>query len=508
MGSLMARPLLYDANGRPIRASAWDAGGTGRRTGRWYPTSDSINTLLGSGEVSLVRERSHDEVRRSPWAERGLGAHVAKAIGTGIRPKVRAETDAFGREVKEAFDDWVEECDADGTSSFYGQQAVALRAVREGGDCFARFRPRRREDGLSVPLQVQLLEAEMCDASKNEALSEGRVIRAGIEFDARNLRVVYHIWRSHPGERVTPLVPGINTTVPVPAREIAHLFHVQRPGQVRGVPGLSTVLAMLHEIREVEDAYVQRVKIQNLFATFEEVPDDDSALDRGTGDEVDDDDVPMPDIPPGAHVLLPPGHKIAHSEPPNDSGNQSAFIRDKLRAVAAGCGCTYEQISGDYSNVSFSSVRASLIQLHRELEQVRQNVVVFQFCRPVWRRFVETAILAGRIRVPRTESLTRIMRPFWQADGWEYVEPEKDVRAAVRRIRAGLSSRRIEAAKLGIDVEELDRQIAEDNQRAADLGLVLDSDPSSDSDGGARAAALTEPGESGGAGGDGASAAA
>ena len=46
--------------------------------------------------------------------------------------------------------------DADGLLDFYGQQAQAGRTGREGGECFGRLRDRRVEDGLTVPLQVQV----------------------------------------------------------------------------------------------------------------------------------------------------------------------------------------------------------------------------------------------------------------------------------------------------------------------------------------------------------------
>lgn len=339
----------------------------------------------------------------------------------------------------------------------------------------------------------------MLDHTKNESMANGGVIRAGVEFDSVGRRVGHWLHRDHPGEAVR--FRSDATSVRVPSDQVVHVFHVTRAGQVRGVPGLATVLAMLHEIREVDDAHVQRFKIQNLYASFEEVPaaDSESVLDVETDPDVDEDDVPTTTAGPGSHVLTPPGHKVVFGKPPQGNTDYAAFMRTKLRAVAAGAGTTYEQISGDLSGVNFSSIRAGLIEFRREMEQIQVQVLVFQMCRPIWRRWLETAILSGRVKIPAEErsNVSKLLRPSWQPPGWEYVEPEKDIRAAVRRIRAGLSSRTIEAGKLGLDVEELDRQIKTDNQRAKDLGLVLDSDPGSDIDGTARAAALTDPGDVG-----------
>lgn len=491
------RPLLYDATGKPIpaRASGWDASGAGRRTRGWHETLASLNALL-AGDVEALRPRVRNEIRRNPWAKKAMAVFVANAVGKGITPKLKLEDKDLRRQVMDVWKAFVDEADADGTCDFFGLQALAARSMREGGDCFIRFRPRLPSDGLAVPLQLQLLEAEMCDASRNEVLGNGHLVKAGIEFDAVGRRTAYWMFREHPGEAVRSFSMSFES-VPVPAAQIAALFQVLRPGQVRGVPELATVLADLHEIRETDDAYILRKKIQNFFTTWEEVPADEGSVLDTDDDEIGDEDVPMPLIEPGTHTLLPPGHEIKHSTPPMDSGDHEAFIRTKLRGVSAGSGVLYEHISGDLSNVTFSSIRAGLIELRRELEQIQSHVLIFQLCRPVWRRFVEAAVLAGKIPVLRGDELAKLLRPQWQPPGWEYVEPEKDVKAAVRRIRAGLSSRERESAKLGIDVEELDIEIAADNERARELGLVFDSDPSSDADGQARAAAVGGAGDSG-----------
>ncbi|MDB0530064.1 phage portal protein, partial [Ralstonia solanacearum] len=85
---------------------------------------------------------------------------------------------------------WTEEADAAGQTDFYGLQALACRAMLEGGECLIRLRPRRPEDGLSVPLQLQLLEAEHLPMTLNVDLpptagasGPGNVVRSGIEFD-------------------------------------------------------------------------------------------------------------------------------------------------------------------------------------------------------------------------------------------------------------------------------------------------------------------------------------
>src|SRR3546814_13381798 len=80
----------------------------------------------------------------------------------------------------------------------FGLQALATRAMLEGGEALVRLRYRRTEDGLPVALQIQVLEAEHLPTTMNRDLPGGNVIRAGIEFDRLGRRVAYHLYRSHP----------------------------------------------------------------------------------------------------------------------------------------------------------------------------------------------------------------------------------------------------------------------------------------------------------------------
>jgi ClpP class serine protease len=52
----------------------------------------------------------------------------------------------------------------------------------------------------TVPLKLQILESEHLDASKDQALPNGNVIRSGVEFDKTGKRVAYFIYKEHPGD--------------------------------------------------------------------------------------------------------------------------------------------------------------------------------------------------------------------------------------------------------------------------------------------------------------------
>ena len=83
-----------------------------------------------------------------------------------------------------AFKAWGEstEIDSDGCLDFYGLQTLAFRQVVIDGECFLRRRIRRSEDGLSLPLQIQIIDTDFLDKSKNIA-DKNTTIIAGVEYN-------------------------------------------------------------------------------------------------------------------------------------------------------------------------------------------------------------------------------------------------------------------------------------------------------------------------------------
>ena len=151
---------------KPVNRS-YTAAGHGRRAVSWRAPGTGLTSGL-TGDLGTLINRSRAALRNDPWASAGISKLVANIVGTGIKPKSEAVDDSFRKELQQLFLDWTDESDADGVLGFYGQQSLAARAMLEAGECFVRLRPRRPEDGLSVPLQVQILEAEFVPWSYND----------------------------------------------------------------------------------------------------------------------------------------------------------------------------------------------------------------------------------------------------------------------------------------------------------------------------------------------------
>ena len=453
---------------RFLGVADYEAVSTSRRTTGWTPPTSDINTLVFRSAETL-RSRSRDMVRRNPWATNALDAFVANCIGTGIKPQSLHPDAAIKEQIQALWLQWTDEADSSGLTDFYGLQAMACRSVMEAGECFIRLRPRLPKDGLSVPLQLQLLEAEHLPTAETRKLENGNYTRAGIEFNGIGRRVAYHLYREHPGDTLNPMAS--TELVRVPADSVLHLFRPLRPGQLRGQPWLTQVLIKLHELDQYDDAELVRKKTAAMFAGFitKNAPQD-SLLGEANPDATG---VALTGLEPGTLQVLLPGEDVTFSSPADVGASYETFMRVQLRSIAAGMGITYEQLTGDLTGVNYSSIRAGLLEFRRRCEQFQHQVIVFQMCRPIWSAWMQSAILAGALSKAAAD------RPGakWIPPGFAWVDPLKDIKAQVMAVRAGFKSRAEVVSEQGYDAEAIDEEIAADNARADELGLEYDSDP-------------------------------
>ncbi|HWL70420.1 MAG TPA: phage portal protein [Geminicoccus sp.] len=457
----------FPAAARP--RNDFDATKSHRRLKSWQPTGTNLNELLASGGDQLVR-RSRDLVRNNGYAANGKEAFTASAVGAGIKPASMHPDKEVRRLLGEAFYRWTDESDADGLTDWYGQQAMVAGALYEAGEMFARFRPRRSEDGLSVPLQVQLLESEMLPWDKR---ADQPKIRNGIEFSPIGKRSTYHFYAEHPGSGDF----GAALERPVSASEVAHVFKPIRPGQIRGVPWLTPAMIMLRFLGDYDDAELARKQAAALFAGF--ITETDRAFFGDDYESDPDDDSVLAPVTPMTFHKLRPGEDIKFSEPGDVGQQYEAFQYRTLCQICAALGIPYHLVTGDLRQVNYSSIRAGIVDFKRRIEQVQHGVLVFQFCRPTWDRWVPLAMQSVPELLPYLPAYLKDPKPFhavrWKTPRWEWVDPLKDLKAEQLAVEMRVKARSDVIDEMGEDPEVVDARIKADQDRAEALGIVIES---------------------------------
>jgi len=470
----------YDGATQTRRARGWNAPTVGPNTGALY----SLRTL---------RDRSRAAVRNDGYSKAAIDRLVSNIVGTGILPQSKAPDEAFKERLHQLWLDWTDEADADGRVDLYGLQALAVRGWLEAGEMFVRLRRRRPEDGLTVPLQLQLLEPELIPHEHN-AKNGGNTIRAGIELSPIGERVAYWAWQQRPGD---PDLMETGTRVRIPADQVVHLYEPIRAGQLRGLPQLTQALLKLHDLDKYDDATLLRQQISNMFVGFLKRPGlaEQADVDPLTGQAITrEGDEAIVGLEPGLFQELAPGEDVTWSDPPDATG-YADFMRAQLMAAAVAADVPYEILTGDLREINDRTVRVILQEFRRRVEQRQHHVVAFTLNRPIWLAFLERAILSGALPVPRAywDDPTPWQRVEWIPPAWPYLHPVQDVEQEIRMVRAGFKSRAQVVKQRGWDVEAIDVEIAADKARADRLGLAFDSDGSRPSSGAAAAVPQDNP---------------
>ena len=474
--SLYSR-IINRINRWAVQNSAYEAGGTsGRRTKGWLPGASGPRSTVNNSLVNL-RNRSRDQIRNNGTMAHGITSLVSSEVGTGIVPRSRAADEELREEINKLWNRSAAEFDADGVLDVYGMQSLASRTRRAAGEVFLRRRRRSARDGLAVPLQIQMLEPEFVPVGLNKSLPNGNEICAGIEFNKRGQRVAYHMYRQHPGDGYQGFAN--DNLLRIPARDVIHHYMRLRPGQIRGEPDAVASLLSARDLHDYQDAELVRKKARAPFTGFMKraAVDHSEEVDPLTGLPKDvENDLPELTIQPGMFLTGIPGEELQLFDGDNAGDGYADYIRVALQAQAAGLNLPYEMLTGDWSKVNDRLVRVVLNEFRRCIESVQDHYMVHQVCGGIWRWWLDAAVMARAVAAPGYGTQRHeVLMCEWRPQGWQYIHPVQDVEAKLMAIAGGLTSRQAEVAKSGWDVEEIDQQNREDQQRAADLGYSYNS---------------------------------
>lgn len=454
----------------------FEAGLASRRLKGFQPSRAHLNTLIAAAGPDITA-RARWLVRNNGYAANAIESWAGNVVGAGIKPSSLIKDAELKATVQKLWLDWTDEADAESFTDFYGLQRRAAREVFIAGEVFFRFRPRRPKDGLSVPLQLQMLPSEMLPLNhnqnlRNETLPGGNVIRAGIEFDAIGRRVAYHFLRRHPGDFTDPGLAG--EIVRVPASEVVHVIDPVDAGQLRGVSRFAAGIVKLFLLDQYDDAELDRKKVAAMHALFITTPAPTEPLDAVEGR--DENDERTIDLQPGQITMLEPGEEVQTSAPADVGQTYEPFQYRTLLQVSAALGVPYAYLSNDMLKANYSNSRLALLEFRRRIEAYQHAVIVWQLCRQVWARWMDTAVIAGALKLPDYDSRRReYLGCGWLPPKWDWVDPLKDARAEIEQIDAGLKSRTQALAERGYDAEQVDAEIATDKAREQSLGLTFGS---------------------------------
>ena len=454
------------------RLAAWivKRGFAGAQIGRLLGARGA--TASANAEISAdgatLRYRARQLLRDNPYAISGVEKLVTALVGHGVVAQPNSGSKNLDKKIKENWEKWQKSADFDGIQTFSGLISTVLRAMISDGEAILL---RQRING---EIKLRGLEADHLDDSRflYERLENGNRVYQGIEYDSRDQIAAYWLYPEHPGS-LDPNRPYRAVSVRVPADDVIHLFAPTRLGQARGVTWLHAAISRLMHLENYDEAELVRARVQACFSVFVTNQNEGPLVQNITGGAASQDSNGQvgEKIRPGAIFYPAPGSDVKFAAP-QSSGISAEHARGVLRAVAAGLHVTYEDLTGDLSQVNYSSLRAGRLSFHRFVTRLFWETLVPRVYDRVWRLFLDHAVARGDLP-PRALNCPVI----WTPPRYEAVDPQKDYEAMIMAVRAGAITWEDMVASFGEDPEtQLDR-IQAVNAELDKRGIILDTDP-------------------------------
>lgn len=451
VGNILDRAILTFApeRGRArikarVQAQAlmnFDAASRGRRLKGWKAPSTDADGASFAGRARM-RQLSRDMCRNAPFAARAKTVIKGNVVGKGIIPSAVCNKSQKSQ-VERRVIGHLNSTDLD----FYGErnltamQRTVIDAVFESGEILALRRTSTRSDGLDIPLQIQLVETDHLDPT---ILSHGsNEVRDGIEYDAKERIVAYHIYEQHPGAISTKASRLVSQRWP--ASEVIFVRRLDRAGQTRSWPWLAPVMVPIGEMRDYQEAQILKQKMSAMLAGIATVPEGETPPENSGLDT----------LSPGGIAYTSGGETVAWIDPPRVD-DYDTVMRHGLLAIAMGLGITYESLAGDLSRVNFSSARVGRLEMNRNVETWQQELMIDQFCKGVERWVMDAFRL-----VAKSNSRSPICLE-WTPQALAIVDPGKELKPMIEEIDAGLTSRQRTIRRLGRDPDVIAREREED----------------------------------------------
>lgn len=439
----------------------------------WIASTQTLDAEL-RGTLKGLRLRARDLAQLNDHVRSFLRAVENNVIGRGIpfQSQVRnAQGDLVeieNREIEIAWKRWAKKssCDVSGLKSFRMIERLVVRTLATDGEVLVRMIPKRFGKSR-IPFALQILEADMLDENFNGIVGKNRV-RMGVEVDEWQRPVAYHFFSKHPGDSIFQDPSKMPERVRIPAEQVIHLFLPERGIQSRGVPWVVSAMFKLHQLKGYEEASVVRKRGVASIMGFIENPEAELQGDKVEGDER------VWEFEPGTFRKLAPGEKVNVPNLGDPGGAEfDPFCRAMLRSTAAGLGSSYEELTKDYSQSSYSSTRQALIS-DRDNWRVIQDFITENFHQVVFENWLAAAVLSGAVRLDGYyDEPDRFENPRWMPRGWQWVDPLKDVTANAQAVEAGFKNITDVLAEEGQDFEEKMLQRKAEQAFLKKHGIVL-----------------------------------
>jgi len=425
-------------------ASAGKSGsGTPWSGGRGSADSESL------ADLPVLRSRAR-ELNRDDALGSGLTeTFTTNVIGTGMVGQARTGDPIKNRNIEAVWRERAPELFPIDGLSFGEAQAQLFRKEFEDGDVGCKT---LRLYGQ--PVAFEIIEADRITTPRDKITQAA--IRDGVERDGAGRPRAYWVAKGHPGDIQNAGFIGDSADfVRVKSGQMRLLKETKRPGQTRGIPFCASILQDIRDLDALMIACLKRVQIAACLAAFIRSPSStpgffgSQAKSVGGGYQLEQ------QIVPGMMFKLYGDEEIQTVVPNFPSPELEPFVILLCRRIGAALGICWQTVLHDFSQSTYSSSRTDQLGDRKTFEKHQSRFI--DTLNWAWFITMQDAQLRDDPRL-RGTTVDDFRLVNWIANGWKWVDPIKEAKAAELELAMGKTSLQRICAESGADMEEVMRE--------------------------------------------------
>lgn len=398
-----------------------------------------------ASDLAAMRKRSAELERDDSIACGLVKTFVDNVVGSrGLEPQVRTQDRALNDAIESVWHERASQLHPVDQLTYGQAQRLKFRRALVDGDVLVVA-----SSDPGEPIAFEIVEAPRIQTPAGK-INDPTIV-SGVERDARKRPIAYHVG-DYGGE-----YGGGGKPVRVEAERAHMLRHVLRSGQSRGVSYFHAVLQDIRDLDLLLVASLKRTQIAACLALFIEselpITDLTEATEQTYGYKLDQ------AIEPGMIFKLFPGEKVSSLLPNFPVPELVPFTVAIARRIGVALGVSWQTLLRDFSQSNYSSARTTLLDDRRTFQALQEWFIPLLDWE--WAQVMSDARLRGDPRLANVDDAA-IRSVRWVAQGWQWVDPQKEAAGTEIKLRLGLTTLRAEAAAQGQDWEDLATQKVEE----------------------------------------------
>lgn len=448
---------------------SYDAASHRRPNSNWAARNES-GELTDRFARDDVRARARDLERNSDLCRSVLYAYKRNVVGRGYTLRAKTPDSALNKQLEELWREWcrARNCDVTGEQSL--NQILRMAVERKRVDGGLLFVWRYTREGL-LPFQVQMFEVDELDINQITPKHPGNRVVGGVEYNRYRKPVGYWI-RQYDLEGWQIIDP-----VYLPAKEVYFYKSKRRPSQLREMSDLSPTINRVRDTNEFITAVSIKERIAACLAIFIKRNVPAGGLGRGVvrteSGKVDYEGI---SLSPGMIKEMGAGDGIEVVDPKSASTDASAFLKLQQGLISAGQGLSYEAVSRDMSQATYSSARQNAIE--DEAAYTEEVELICELLTEMYGQFVLSAVLSGAVDIPDFwDNKRAYLAHSWVRPPKKWIDPTKESNANKIALQSGQKTFQDICAESGKDWQDAIDEYAEameyGRKAGIDMGGVL-----------------------------------